>query len=126
LEALEREGILLGVATGKSMRGLTATLAHHDLARFFVTLQTADVGPGKPDPAMVRRALAESGADAADTVMIGDTVFDIEMARRAGVGAIGVAWGYHEEEELHAAGAHRVVRDGHELVPAILTLLDRR
>jgi phosphoglycolate phosphatase len=126
LEALERERVLLGVATGKSLRGLTATLAHHDLARFFVTLQTADIGPGKPDPAMVRRALAESGAEAADTVMIGDTVFDMEMARRAGVGAIGVAWGYHEVEELRAAGAQRIVGDGDGLVAAILEGLDLR
>ncbi len=123
LEALERQGVLMGIATGKSLRGLTATLAHHDLASFFVTLQTADVGPGKPDPAMIRRALAESGADAANTVMIGDTVFDIEMARRAGVGAVGVTWGYHEEDELRAAGAHRIARTGEDLVPAILELL---
>ncbi len=125
LEALEREGVLMGVATGKSMRGLTATLARHDLARFFVTLQTADIGPGKPDPAMVRRALAESGVTAADTVMIGDTVFDIEMARRAGVGALGVTWGYHEEAELQAAGAHRIVRTGDALASAILEQLFR-
>ncbi len=123
LETLEREGILMGVATGKSMRGLTATLARHDLADFFVTLQTADIGPGKPDPAMVHRALAESGVLAADTVMIGDTVFDIEMGCRAGVATIGVAWGYHDIEELRAAGADRIIHAADELIPAILALL---
>ncbi len=123
LEALAGAGVLLGVATGKSMRGLTATLARHDLADFFVTLQTADIGPGKPDPAMIRRALAESGADPAATVMIGDTVFDIDMGRRAGVGTIGVGWGYHDEAELRAAGADRIVHSGDDLLQAILALL---
>jgi len=123
LETLTGEGVLLGVATGKSMRGLMTVLEHHDLSRFFVTLQTADLGPGKPDPDMVFRALDESGAEAAATVMIGDTVYDIEMARRARVGAVGVGWGYHDVEELRAAGAHRLVLDADALVPAILELL---
>lgn len=122
LEALERAGVLMGVATGKSMRGLAAVLERHDLGRFFVTLQTADVGPGKPDPDMIFRALAEAGGEAATTVMIGDTVYDIEMARRAGAGAIGVGWGYHEPEELLAAGAHSVVDTAEALLPAIMAL----
>ena len=123
LETLKRAGVLMGVATGKSMRGLMAVLEHHDLSRFFVTLQTADVGPGKPDPDMVHRALAESGASAADTVMIGDTVFDIEMGRRAGVRTIGVTWGYHEAPELRATGAERVVDHAGHLAAAVLELL---
>ena len=123
LEELEREGVLMGVATGKSMRGLAAVLERHDLGRFFVTLQTADFGPGKPDPDMIFRALAEAGGEAAATVMIGDTVYDIEMARRAGAWAIGVGWGYHEREELLAAGAHRVVETAEELLSAIRELV---
>ena len=125
LEALEGEGVLMGVATGKSMRGLRAALELHDLGRFFVTLQTADVGPGKPDPDMVFRAQAESGAETAGTVMIGDTVYDIEMACRAGVGAVGVSWGYHGVDELRAAGAHRIADSGDEIVAAVLGLLAR-
>jgi phosphoglycolate phosphatase len=123
LDTLGREGVVLGVATGKSRRGLDAVLNHHGLTGRFATLQTADTGPGKPDPDMVFRALAESGAEAADTVMIGDTVYDIEMARRAGVGALGVSWGYHEVDWLRRAGAHRVVDAGDELAAAVLELL---
>ena len=105
LDALEEEGWLLGVATGKSDRGLDLCLAHHGLSRRFVTLQTADRHPSKPHPAMIEAALADTGVEAAAAVMIGDTSFDILMAKSAGVTAIGVAWGYHQPSELIAAGA---------------------
>jgi len=106
---LAAAGWLLGVATGKSDRGLARVLAAHDLTRHFVTLQTADRHPSKPHPAMIEACLAETGALPQDTVMIGDTSFDIAMARAAGVRAVGVAWGYHLPAELVAAGAHVVV-----------------
>lgn len=105
-ENLIASGWLLGVATGKSMRGLEATLTHHDIASHFVTLQTADRARGKPDPEMLEIAMAETGAQPWNTVMIGDTTFDMEMARRADVRAVGVSWGYHAPVELTAAGAH--------------------
>lgn len=105
---LRAKGWLLGIATGKSDRGLTACLAGHRLTDHFMTVQTADRHPSKPDPAMLEVAMAEVGAGSADTVMIGDTVFDIAMARAAGVRALGVAWGYHEPDELLAAGAEAV------------------
>ncbi|MGD9535956.1 MAG: HAD-IA family hydrolase [Alphaproteobacteria bacterium] len=109
IAALARNGYLLGVATGKSRRGLRVTLERHGLIDFFVTLQTVDDAPGKPDPAMVRQAMAEAGAAPHETVVIGDTVFDMMMAANAGVRALGVAWGYHEPEELRAAGAIALV-----------------
>ena len=108
LEALDADGILLGVATGKSRRGLWAVLEQHGLLPRFVTTQTADDGPGKPNPHMVEQAIAETGVEPAHVVMIGDTVFDIEMARAAGVASIGVAWGYHPPDELSQAGADRI------------------
>ena len=108
---LHAAGWLLGVATGKSDRGLARTLAAHGLEGRFVTLQTADRHPSKPDPAMLEAALNEAGVAAAEAVMIGDTRFDVEMAVAAGVRAIGVGWGYHPPEELHAAGAELVVED---------------
>lgn len=123
LLALDRAGVLLGVATGKSMRGLRHTLDRHDLGSLFVTLQTSDRAPGKPHPAMVERALADTGARPAAAVVIGDTVFDIGMARNAGVTAIGVSWGYHEPDELLAAGAACIIDDPHALADAILALL---
>ena len=108
LARLRGGGWTLGVATGKSDRGLTACLAMHGVSGLFATLQTADRHPSKPHPAMLETAMAEAGARAADTVMIGDTAYDVEMALAAGVRAIGVAWGYHEPAELLAAGAEAV------------------
>lgn len=113
LDALLADGWLLGVATGKSDRGLA--LAHHALSDRFITLQTADRHPSKPHPAMLTAAIGEAGATQATTVMIGDTSFDLVMARAAGVRALGVAWGYHPVHELRAADAHAVA-----VVPAQL------
>jgi phosphoglycolate phosphatase len=113
--ALDRLGaqadLLLGVATGKSRRGLDHLLAAHELTGHFVTRQVADDHPSKPDPSMLRAALAETGVAAADAVMIGDTSFDMAMARAAGITGIGVAWGYHAAADLVAAGASVIVTD---------------
>ena len=108
IEQLEEDGWLLGVATGKSDRGLALCLAHHGLAARFVTLQTADRHPSKPHPSMVLQAMADAGAEAESTVVIGDTSYDMAMARAAGATAIGAAWGYHEPAMLTEAGAHHV------------------
>lgn len=108
---LERSGWLLGVATGKSDRGLALTLMHHEIHGRFVTLQTADRHPSKPHPSMLQTAMAETGARPEHTAMIGDTVFDMEMALAARADALGVAWGYHEPDELAAAGARHVAAD---------------
>lgn len=122
IEALDDAGWVLGVATGKSDRGLALILDHHGLTRRFVTLQTADRHPSKPHPAMLETAIAEAGAAPETTAMIGDTSFDIAMALNAGTHAVGVAWGYHEAHELHAAGAHRVSTDARDL-PGLLEAL---
>ena len=116
LDLLEGEGWLLGVATGKSDRGLRLCLERHGLSGRFVTLQTADRHPSKPHPAMIEAALAETGADPELSMMIGDTSYDMAMATAAGVRAVGVAWGYHEAEELRAAGADFVARHPLEVV----------
>jgi len=105
LTDLRNAGWHLAVATGKSGRGLAACLAGHGIADLFSSLQTADDHPSKPHPAMLEAALIEAGAAPREAVMIGDTSFDMEMARAAGVRAIGVAWGYHTPGELSEAGA---------------------
>lgn len=115
LTSLRDAGWLLGVATGKSDRGLALALAHHGLTDHFVTLQTADRHPSKPHPSMLRAALAEAGVGAGDAVIIGDTVFDMAMGANARVRAIGVDWGYHEADELREAGAVGVAIDTDEL-----------
>jgi phosphoglycolate phosphatase len=119
LRELDESGWLLGVATGKSDRGLARCLDHHGIKELFVTLQTADRHPSKPDPAMVIQALAESGAGAANAVMIGDTVYDIHMGRAAGCRTIGVGWGYHPLDELRVAGANILVETVDELKAAL-------
>lgn len=119
LGAMEAAGWLLGMATGKSERGALATLSAHDLDHRFVTLQTADRAPGKPAPDMILRALAETGVAAAHAVMVGDTTYDVQMAKNAGVVAVGVDWGYHHRNELLAAGAVAVVED-FAVLPALL------
>ena len=111
LERLSAAGWLLGVATGKSDRGLAHCLATHGIARHFVTLQTADRHPSKPHPAMLEAAMAAVGAVPGETAMIGDTSYDIAMARAAGVRAIGVSWGYHAPVELIGAGAVSIADD---------------
>ncbi len=115
LGELRAGGWALGVATGKSDRGLAHCLAANGIAEHFVTLQTADRHPSKPHPAMLEAALAEAGAGPRNAVMIGDTSFDMAMARAAGVRAIGVAWGYHDAAELSEAGAETVVQSPGEL-----------
>lgn len=119
-----RDDTVLGIATGKSKRGVARLLAQEGWHGHFVTIQTADDHPSKPHPSMIRQAMAEAGAAAHDTVMIGDTTYDMEMARNAGVGALGVAWGYHAPERLARAGAHAVIRDGAGIVGAIEARLD--
>lgn len=115
IDRLESDGWMLGVATGKSDRGLNHVLEIHGLTNRFVTLQTADRHPSKPHPAMVQLAISEAGAAVETTAMIGDTTFDMEMGVNAGVRAIGVDWGYHDSHELLSAGAQIVAVTMNEL-----------
>lgn len=118
IEALHgQDEILLGVATGKSKRGLDALLEAHDLEHYFVTRQVADHHPSKPHPSMIQMALAETGVASDRTVMVGDTSFDMEMAAAAQVAGIGVSWGYHNRLALCAAKA---VIDSFEQLPDVL------
>ncbi len=122
LEALDEGDWLLGVATGKSDRGLTFCLDHHGLTRRFVTLQTADRHPSKPHPSMIEQAMADAGASPGTTLMIGDTSYDMAMAKAAGVTAIGVAWGYHEAKELEAAGADYIAETPADIAAIVKAL----
>ncbi|SIS92827.1 HAD-IA family hydrolase [Paracoccus saliphilus] len=121
LDALAtRDDLLLAVATGKSRRGLDAMIEAHGLQGRFMSLQTADNHPSKPHPAMLEAVLSETGMDAADAVMVGDTSFDIEMAVAAGIRGFGVAWGYHQPAALRDVGAELVAPDFPALTTAIM------
>ena len=115
LHRLHAAGHALGVATGMSDRGLLACLTRHGLRDLFSTLQTADRHPSKPHPAMLEAALIEAAIAPGEAVLVGDTVYDVAMARAAGVRAVGVAWGYHDPAELLAAGATGVAESAEEL-----------
>ncbi|MDX5349092.1 MAG: HAD-IA family hydrolase [Paracoccaceae bacterium] len=114
-----RDDLLLAVATGKSRRGLDALLQAHGLTGHFISLQTADGHPSKPHPSMLETVLADAGVAADRAVMIGDTSFDMDMARAAGMRGFGVAWGYHPASALDAAGAALIARDFAELLQAV-------
>ena len=124
IATLADSGWQLGVATGKSDRGLALALAVHGLTDRFVTLQTADRHPSKPHPAMALAAIAEAGAAPETTVMIGDTSYDMMMAVDAGAHAVGIGWGYHPPQELRAAGASHVVADARDLPDILLACLN--
>lgn len=121
LEALHSDPeTLLGIATGKSRRGLDHVMEAHKLSRFFITRQDADGHPSKPHPSMALAALSEAGMETG--VMVGDTTYDLEMGRAAGMCTIAVTWGYHARSRLSPL-ADRVVDDVGALQHAIEDLL---
>ena len=119
LKALNRPEVCLGIATGRHRRSLNAILEGHGLEEMFVVIKTPEDGPSKPSPEILNQAMAEMGASREETVFIGDTIYDMQAGRNAGVRAIAAAWGYHEADELAAAGAARVLDDIRE-VPGVL------
>jgi phosphoglycolate phosphatase len=127
LEALDRlqrdPQTILAVATGKGYRGAVTLLESHGIIGRFHSVQTPDHNRGKPDPQMIETAMEKAGAGRDRTVMIGDTVHDMHMAKAARVGAIGVAWGYHAIGDLNEAGADVVIDSFDGLDAAIDQLL---
>ena len=104
-----RDDVLMGVATGKSRRGLDHTFRSHGIGSYFVTAQTADTHPSKPHPSMLEAAAQEAGIDRTRVVMIGDTDFDIAMGQAAGCATIAVSWGYHPLDRLERARPDRII-----------------
>lgn len=114
-----REDVLIGAVTGKSRRGLDLVLETHGLSPHFLFCRTADDCPSKPHPAMVTECCDESGMAASETIVIGDAIYDMQMAKAAGATAIGVAWGYASVDELWKAGADAVVERPADLLAYI-------
>jgi phosphoglycolate phosphatase len=117
-----RDDVLIGIATGKSQRGVRHIIDQFGLEGIFATIQTSDDAPSKPHPEMILKAMREVGAHAADTVMIGDAVFDIEMAYAAGVRPIAVSWGFQPRPALEAVKPHAIVNDFKELEEMLTAL----
>ena len=108
-ELASRDEILLGIVTGKGRRGLNFILDTHGLRKHIIVSRTADDCASKPSPEMVLQCCRETGMDPKDTFVIGDAVFDMQMARSAGAMPIAVDWGYASVDDLNAAGAAHVV-----------------
>lgn len=123
LETLESSGYLLAIITSRGTRRLREILDAEEIAGRFVSLRTTDHGPGKPSPELMFQTLAETGARPEDAVMVGDTTFDIEMARSAGTASVGVSWGVHEGDELMRAGADHLVAAFDEIPTAVHGLI---
>ncbi len=115
----QRDDLLLGIATGKSLRGVHHLFDERGWHGRFATVQTSDGHPSKPHPAMVLKALAETGMVPADALMIGDTSYDMAMGRAAGVRTLGVTWGYHTRDQLIASGAERLVESYEDLMAVL-------
>lgn len=113
---MAKDELLLGAVTGKSRRGLDQICASHGYEKTFFVSRTADDCPSKPHPAMVTECCSEAGIDAKDTVVIGDAIYDMQMAKSAGASAIGVAWGYASVPELIEAGADYIARTPHGIL----------
>ena len=109
LETLKSKGWKMGVATGKSRRGLDAIIKKYNFEHYFDVHFCADDGAGKPDPFMVEANLSALKIPATQAVMIGDTSFDMLMGRAAHVHCLGVSWGFHTREEIEQGGAHHIV-----------------
>lgn len=109
LDALRRQGFELGVATGKSRRGLDRVLAGLGLTDFFEATRCADETRSKPDPRMLVEIMSERGKSTREVVMVGDTEYDLDMARQAGVASVGVSFGVHSRERLANHGPVAIV-----------------
>jgi phosphoglycolate phosphatase len=95
LDELDARGFLLAIATGKSRVGLTRALTQQGLAHRFVASRCADEGFPKPHPDMLLSLMERCGTTPGETLMIGDTTHDLELARNAGANAVAVTYGAH-------------------------------
>lgn len=116
LRQLHDEDVLLAVATGKGRRGLDRELQQTGLLRYFSASRCADETRSKPHPQMLEELLDVLGVDAGEALMVGDTSFDLEMARYAGVAAVGVTYGAHPRSALQRLQARALIDDIGELL----------
>jgi len=119
LATLQESGYLTGIITNKSRTGLNSLLTRHGLDKRLDISVSADDCTVKPAPDMALAAIRQCGVEAADTVLVGDTEIDAGCAANAGIGFIGVSWGYHSADRLTRMGAVHILRAYDEL-PAVL------
>ncbi|KZN28413.1 hypothetical protein N480_09975 [Pseudoalteromonas luteoviolacea S2607] len=119
LKFLAEQGVQIAVATGKSRQGLNRLLVETGLEDYFITTRTADEAESKPSPDMLYQIMAELGVEPEDVVMVGDTIIDMEMARQAGIAAIGVTLGVASYEQLEATAAYFIANEFEQLIEAL-------
>ncbi|KZN68694.1 hypothetical protein N478_13595 [Pseudoalteromonas luteoviolacea S4060-1] len=119
LKFLAEQGVQIAVATGKSRQGLDRLLLETGLEDHFITTRTADEAESKPSPDMLHQIMAELGVEPEDVVMVGDTIIDMEMARQAGISAIGVTLGVASYEQLEATAAYFIANEFEQLIEAL-------
>ena len=115
LTGLRQRQCYLSVATGKSRRGLDRVFERLGGQRWFHSSRCSDETQSKPDPTMVHELLALHEVAPEQALLIGDTTFDLEMAQRAGVDSIGVAWGAHSLDQLQSCAPIACVRQVSQL-----------
>jgi len=115
LHTLKARGHQLGVATGKSRRGLDEALATVQLRGLFDATRTADQTASKPDPQMLLELMDELGVAPARTLMVGDTTHDLQLAANAGTASLGVSYGAHEHASFAAFDTRHVAHSMAEL-----------
>lgn len=116
LSMLKEQGFRVAIATGKSRHGLDVDLAHTGLVGVFEATVTADEAPSKPNPQMLLDLLAQLGVEPSDAVMVGDSVYDLEMAQEAKVDAVGVTYGCQSRERLEALSPVGIIDNLHGLL----------
>jgi len=116
LKELKKRGYWMAVVTGKSKDGLERVLSRFDLEAYFYTWRTADCCHSKPHPAMALECMTELGVEAVNTTLVGDSHFDIQMAKAAGVRALGAAFGSENTQLLYDEGADKVLYTFEELL----------
>ena len=119
----EQDQVALAIVTMKSRRGLYRVVEAYNVRPYFQSLKSADDGPGKPAPDLLLDAMRECGVSAQQTLMVGDTSFDMLMAKAAGAYAVGVAWGYQDVDELEEAGADEIADTPEQLRQILASFL---
>jgi phosphoglycolate phosphatase len=100
VRGLAEQGYLLAVATGKGRNGLDKVLKETGMAPFFHATRCADETFSKPHPEMLLQIMDVLGAEPQETLMVGDTEYDMQLAKNAGTAALAVSYGVHELERL--------------------------
>ncbi len=119
LQALKKQGYLLAVATGKGVTGLERALDHTGFRKYFDAYRCSETTASKPDPQMLLEILEELNVGAKESVMVGDTIYDLEMAQHAGMKKIAVSFGVHGVDKLRKFHPDAVVDDLSEMVAVI-------